>query len=130
MRLQLRRALAIAAVVVFAAIVAMAIAGWIVVATSNNPGHTRFAVTVVNDRPHSLAIQPCGRFDCSSFAPVEVSASSSYTWHTTDGDASIHSFVVAVSPSGRVLGCLAQQGLNPVGHRAVVRVSELEECVT
>ena len=54
----------------------------------------------------------------------------SQTWRTSNGDADVRSFVVEVAPSGRILGCLAQHGLSPVGGSVVVRVSELEECVT
>lgn len=112
------------------AIAAMAIAGWAIAGTSHNPGHRSLAVTVLNDRGEDLTIQPCARFFCNKSRPVDVPAGTSHTWQTTDGDDGVHSFVVEVPPHGRILGCLAQHGLNGAGAQVAIRVSNLEKCVT
>jgi hypothetical protein len=126
----LTRTLSIAGLGVFVAIAVMAITCWVIVGSSHNPGHRRFAVTVMNDRIDGVTIQPCARFFCNKFRPVDLPAGRSYTWQTTDGDAGVHSFVVEVSPHGRILGCVGQLGLDAAGDQIAVRVSDLQECVS
>jgi hypothetical protein len=126
----LTRTLSIAGVAVLVAIAVMAIVGWVIVGTSHSPGHRRFNLTVINDRSDAVAIQPCARFFCDKFRPVNLAAGRSYTWQTTDGDAGVHSFVVEISPHGRILGCLGQRGVDVTGDQIAVRVSDLQECVS
>ena len=130
MSTRLGRPLLVIGFLVIAAIAVMAIAGWVIASTSHNQGQQRFAVTVINDRDTRVTIQPCARFFCNKFQPVDLAAGASHTWQTTDGDAGVRSFVVEAAPNGRILGCLAQHGLNRAGDSAVVRVSQLEKCVT
>ncbi len=127
---QFTRTLSITSVVVLAAIAAMAIVGWTIAATSHNSGHRSFAVSVVNDRGEEVSIQPCARFFCDKFRPVDLPAGASHTWQTTDGDAGVHSFVVNDAPRGRILGCLAEHGLNGAAGQVSVRVTELERCIS
>lgn len=118
-------------VAVVATIAVMAIAGWVIAAAnSHNKGSQRLSITVMNDRSERVAVQPCDRYFCSRFKPIDLAAGESYTWQTTDGGSGVHSFVVEVAPGGRILGCLAQQGIHAPSGRAVIRVSELERCVS
>jgi hypothetical protein len=111
------------------AIAGMAITGWVVVGTSHNVGSRRFAVTVTNDRSDAVAVQPCGRYFCNNFRPVDLRPGGSFTWGTNDGDAGIHSFVVA-APAGRILGCLGQGDSGQVAKAVALRVTDFRECVT
>jgi hypothetical protein len=117
--------------VVLAALTAMAIVGWVIVAANHNTGHRSFAVTVRNNRSDAVTIQPCARYFCNKLSPVELPAGSSYTWQTNDDDAGIDSFVVEAASRGRILGCLAQHGgVSQLGDQVMLRVSDLKECVT
>jgi hypothetical protein len=126
---QLRRPLAIVTLVLLVGIAVMAIVGWLIAAASHSPGRTGFSVTVLNDRSESLTIQPCSRFFCNEFQPLEIAPGTSHTWQTTDADAGIHSFVVEAAPRGRILGCMSARPESG-GQSPVIRVSDLERCVT
>jgi len=122
--------LSIAGLIVLAAIAGLAITGWIVASTGHNPGHRSFAVSVVNNRGEAVTIQPCERYFCDKFGPVDLPAGAIHTWQTTDGDAGVHSFMVEAAPHGRILGCLGQHGFTAVGEAVSVPLTAIERCVT
>lgn len=130
MPVRLGRPLPLIGLLVIGAVTAIAIAGWVIASASNGQGGRPLSVTVINDGGTNVAIQPCARFFCSKFQPVEVAAGASHTWQTSDGDSGVKSFVIEATPGGRILGCVAEHGLNPVAGSAVVRVSDREKCVT
>jgi hypothetical protein len=114
---------------VVGAIAAMAITGWVIAAASDGQGRQRFRITVINDRDTKVAAQPCARYFCDSFRPIDLAAGASYTWLTTGGDAGIRSFVIEAAPNGRILGCVAQNSsVNRSSNDAVYHVSALEKC--
>lgn len=130
-RFQPMRMLLIGGLVILAVIVVMAVAGWVIFATSHNAGHRSFTVTVLSNRSYAVTVQPCARYYCNQLSPVDLPAGTSYSWQTNDGDDGIHSFVVEAAHQGRILGCLAQHDdVSQLGDHVTLRVSDLKECVT
>ena len=117
------RTLKVVGVVALGAVVVMAGAGLVIARLASTHGKP-FSVTVLNDRGSAVALQPCARFFCTRFRPIELPSGVSHTWRTDTSDAGVHSFVVEAAPDGRILGCLDQHALTAVG-----RVSELQTCV-